>query len=180
MKLCKKCDTVKPTDEFYKNKRSKDGLQIYCKECHRSSRRDYYRQNKEKILKANKLYKIENASRVREANDAYFSKNAELIRERARKRREEKRELIRVQERARCAKRKAVKLQRTPPWSETEAINEFYANCPEGYHVDHIIPLQGETVSGLHVRKNLQYLPAGKNMSKRNAYTPEIWLSDTL
>lgn len=60
--------------------------------------------------------------------------------------------------------------QATPPWSETDLIKEFYLKCPEGFHVDHIIPLNGKNVSGLHVLSNLQYLPAKKNLQKSNKY----------
>ena len=65
---------------------------------------------------------------------------------------------------------KAEKLQRMPPWVDKQAIAEIYANRPEGHHVDHIIPLRGKNVSGLHVPWNLQYLPAKENMSKGNRY----------
>lgn len=71
------------------------------------------------------------------------------------------------------AKRRAAKLQRTPEWSETEAIKEFYMSCPVGYEVDHIIPLQGELVSGLHVLSNLQYLTEHENRSKQNKFNIE-------
>ena len=67
-----------------------------------------------------------------------------------------------------AATRRAAKLNRTPPWADYKAIREFYAGCPKGYHVDHIDPLQGKTVSGLHTIENLQYLTASENCSKGN------------
>lgn len=68
------------------------------------------------------------------------------------------------------AKRRAAKLQRTPKWADLEAIKQFYINCPEGYDVDHIIPLQGNNVSGFHVLENLQYLTKSENCSKGNKF----------
>lgn len=65
---------------------------------------------------------------------------------------------------------KANKIQRTVSWSELDDIRAFYNKCPNGYHVDHIVPLNGELVSGLHVLNNLQYLPAAENCSKNNKY----------
>lgn len=67
---------------------------------------------------------------------------------------------------------KASKLKRTPSWSDLSVIRSFYENCPEGYHVDHIIPLHGDSVSGLHVIENLQYLLAEDNLKKSNKYMP--------
>ena len=37
MKRCHRCDTVKPSEEFSKNRARKDGLQTYCKSCMSSS-----------------------------------------------------------------------------------------------------------------------------------------------
>lgn len=68
------------------------------------------------------------------------------------------------------AKRKAAKLQRIPLWVDLEAIDAFYLACPDGMHVDHIVPLQGDNVSGLHVLNNLQYLEASENLSKSNSF----------
>ena len=66
--------------------------------------------------------------------------------------------------------RHAAKLQRMPIWSDKQAIKAFYEACPSGMTVDHIIPLQGVQVSGLHVASNLQYLTPTANYSKGNSY----------
>lgn len=67
-------------------------------------------------------------------------------------------------------KREAAKLKRIPLWADLKAIKEFYKNCPVGYEVDHIIPLQGKNVSGLHILENLQYLTKSENRKKWNKY----------
>ena len=70
--------------------------------------------------------------------------------------------------RAYRAKYRAAKLKATPIWADLKQVDEFYAKCPQGYEVDHIVPLQGETVCGLHVHYNLQYLSRSENRSKSN------------
>ena len=71
---------------------------------------------------------------------------------------------------AKSMRYKAAKLNRTPKWVDHKEINKIYNKCPKGYHVDHIIPLQGVNVSGLHVPENLQYLSAAENLRKGNKY----------
>ena len=76
---------------------------------------------------------------------------------------------------SRQAKYKSSKLQRSPLWvslEEEAQISLFYKNCPEGYHVDHDFPLQGELVSGLHVLSNLRYLTMEENCGKGNKFLP--------
>jgi len=55
------------------------------------------------------------------------------------------------------------------PGYEAE-IREIYRNCPEGHEVDHIVPIKGMNVSGLHVPWNLQYLPVAENRAKGNKF----------
>ena len=79
---------------------------------------------------------------------------------------------------AKCAKRRAAKLRATPPWLTKEQlrrIEDFYAEAArlqaaDGIkrHVDHIYPLQGKTVCGLHVPWNLQILTSAANLRKSN------------
>jgi 5-methylcytosine-specific restriction endonuclease McrA len=65
-------------------------------------------------------------------------------------------------------------LQQTPPWSNLESIRQFYSECPEGLVVDHVVPLRGKEVSGLHVVQNLQYLTRVENARKYNKFVPSV------
>jgi hypothetical protein len=74
-------------------------------------------------------------------------------------------------------KRQTSKINRTPSWLDAVDLAEIeftymwcsaLRECGLDYHVDHIIPLQGKTVSGLHVPWNLQVIPAVENIRKGN------------
>ena len=71
-------------------------------------------------------------------------------------------------------RRFAAKKQRTPKWADLEKIKKVYDLCARfrslgcDFHVDHVIPLQGRNVCGLHVHNNLEIIEASKNRSKSN------------
>ena len=65
----------------------------------------------------------------------------------------------------------ADKLNRTPLWADLEQIRQIYAQASkEDKVVDHIVPLRGKLVSGLHVHYNLQLLTKSENSSKNNKF----------
>ena len=169
MKFCPECGTDKPLDRFSKNASRYDGLQSHCKDCRSARRKVDYTKNKERELLLSRVWARENpdavkdkAKRHRQSEHGYAYYNAKN------------------------AKRRAAKLSATPMWltPEQEAdiksmyalAKKFEALCGVEYHVDHIVPLAGETVCGLHVPWNLQLLPASLNMSKGNRYNgPETF-----
>lgn len=124
-----------------------------------AKRREYYIKTRDARLKERKAYyeKVTSDADLLEQRRAYF-------------RAWKKTNPGKVN--ADTAKRRGDRLCRTPAWADTVAIVEFYKACPEGHHVDHIVPLRGKYVSGLHVEYNLQYLPAVENLRKANRYEP--------
>ena len=80
-----------------------------------------------------------------------------------------------------CAKqqrRRARKLRATPSWLTSQDLRKIEATylyskvrtniTGVAHHVDHIIPLRGKSVCGLHVPWNLQVIPASENLRKSN------------
>jgi hypothetical protein len=74
---------------------------------------------------------------------------------------------------------RTAKVERMPLWlnaGEKFEMECVYSYCSAlriaglDYHVDHVVPLRGETVSGFHVPWNLQVLPGRDNMSKGNTF----------
>lgn len=91
-----------------------------------------------------------------------------------------------VEERKRAQSRKRAKRLRDaqPPWANMGKILSFYRKAKRltektgiVHQVDHIIPLQGETVCGLHVETNLRVITKRENVKKRNSFDPNLVLT---
>lgn len=80
-----------------------------------------------------------------------------------------------------CQRRRTAKMQRTPPWADLEKIESFYVSAARmsadtgvPHEVDHIIPLQGKNVCGLHIHTNLRIVPRRVNRAKQNRMELEL------
>ena len=136
-------------------------------------RKEYYLKNKEKENLQSKLYKEKNKEELKIKREIYRNseKGSKKILETERKYRQNNKGKIN----AKNNKRRASKLQATPKWANLEKIQVLYERATWlksltglTYHVDHIIPLNGKNVCGLHVWANLQILEGSINCSKGN------------
>lgn len=189
MKFCAGCQQDKENDQFPKNKRNKDGLHCYCRSCHSARQRkrytekreelleyhkEYYRNNKEKKKEYDKKYYLRDKERKHQHNKNWNDKNRKRINEWiAEWKRQNPHKVTEY-----TGKRRAATLLAVPDWLTEEQLEEIsyiywtakdlQAITGEKYHVDHIVPLQGKNVCGLHVPWNLQVLPAKDNLKKGN------------
>lgn len=183
MKICTVCKTKKHLSEFYKDKSYKDGIGNRCSVCMKEKTKKYY---------------IKNSELVKEKRNKKYAKNPNAERDQSKLRsriwRKENPEKVKAQNiikflwknknlpkvNADTAKRRATKLNATPPWltkKQNLEIKEFYIMAKElekvlpwKQHVDHIIPLKHNKVCGLHAPWNLQILSAKMNLEKNNHF----------
>ena len=193
-KTCTKCGETKAFSEFNKQSAAPDKLNRRCKVCVRAYHSKYYQDNKEKIDQQKKDWEQANLEHHKRTRREYYEAHREAILKEKAEYYQEKREHIlsykktynrlnRDNRNLIESKRYASKKNRTPPWltkAQEIEIKSFYwlaqdlNKVTEGnYHVDHIIPLQGDGVCGLHVPWNLQVLPADINIAKGNKYNAE-------
>lgn len=144
--LCSTCLESKDISCFYLHSDGKPRKQ--CKACRNKSNSKWKKQNLDKVKSYTTPEQYTRnllaSTKWRRANLKYDAFRAKTYRER--------------------------KSKQCPPWANLQDIRDVYLTCPDGFHVDHIIPLKGKLVSGLHVANNLQHLSAKENMKKRNNY----------
>ena len=167
------------------------GVKLTREERKKAYDRAWAQNNRERKTASNKAYYEKNKEKKNATRKVWAAKNKEKLAAQAKAWRQANRKLLcafskawkeanPVKVRADKAKRRAAKLQRTVSWSNKKLIEGLYEQARklseatgELYHVDHIVPLQGELVSGLHVETNLQVLLAQDNLSKSNKFQPE-------
>lgn len=151
MKFCKSCQTEKPKSSFGSHKLTKDKLQCSCKNCINRSSARHYVENKEHHANYSKQWKQENKDKVNLST---------------------------------AMRRKRVR-ENKPDWANNFFLEEAYLLSKlrtevTGFewHVDHIQPLRGKDVCGLHAETNIQVIPAYLNYKKSYYGTTEYSWSD--
>ncbi len=188
MRVCTKCNSEKPLDHFHRDKSSSMGRRWHCKECANTRARTWNANNKERKLSTNRKWNAKNQDRVREytmrwrsenydhyraMERARATKNSALVVSRVKKWREENPEIAAAGRRSEAARRRARIKRACPPWADLEKIDEIYLLADRlsretgiPHDVDHIIPIAGRRVCGLHVHQNLRVIPASENRKK--------------
>jgi hypothetical protein len=177
---CKKCGST--TRDNQPNKA--------CTNCRLIRNREWKKRNREKVLlvregykkravEIGKKYYEDNKHTIKQKQADYRASNKERLleygREYSKIHKERKKNYRKANphiQRNIDARRHAAKMKRFPAWADKDKITEIYSKCPKGMTVDHIFPLQGKLVSGLHVPENLQYLSKKENSSKGNRFKP--------
>lgn len=148
-----------PFASFYRDAKSKDGRVGKCKACwpkdSAKERAAYLRRRERKLLSVAQ-YKQKHPEKIREKDRQYRKKNRpRLNRQRA--------DYL------------AAQLQAQPAWASVAAIDAAYESADYltrltgvSFEVDHVVPLRGKTVCGLHIAANLEPIPAVENRRKCN------------
>lgn len=179
MKTCNYCHKSKEFHNFYQGRGK-------CKECFKSDVRKYRLSNPEKVKECDLRWRVNNRdliledyrerSKMRRHNkpketkhsrDLWVTNNREIYKNAQKAWRDSHKHVLKEY----SAKRRAFRKNACPGWlnnAQLIEIKHIYQNCPSDMEVDHIVPLQGKNVCGLHVPWNLQYLSVSANRSKGN------------
>lgn len=189
MKTCSTCKVSKPLADYQPRSTDSTCLHTACKPCTAKYMAKYRAAHKEKIAAQKKAWAEANCDHKAAQDKAYAQANPEARRIARKKWAEANPDLNRTvknawtkanpaKRQASCVKRRTSKLRRTPSWLTSDdlwLISEAYdiaairtQKFGFSWHVDHILPLQGKTVSGLHVPSNLQVIPWIDNVRKGN------------
>ena len=151
MKICLMCQTAKDIGAYSYSPTGRYGLNPWCKSCVRAYQQARYRggvaSNSPQVRKsAAKILDV----KIPELNQSALKDSLPGFRT------------------AEATWHKLLKKNRVPPWVKFEEILPIYqaAALARYFTVDHIVPLHGKHVSGLHVPWNLQLLTKSENSRK--------------
>jgi len=156
-KVCSNCYEVRQFNEFCKDSYKKSGLTSWCKPCMAEKARLRRLKYPSKSRAISRKYRYNNLDKERLRYTTYNKQNPCVRSYHSAKRRA-------TAKGARLGGNRYDKSIKSMYFLAKRMENIF--NTP--YHVDHIVPLNGENICGLHVPWNLQLLPASINQTKGN------------
>lgn len=182
LKTCNKCRQEKDTSLFYANKRMKDGLNTFCIACHKADNveRKAKNRNNAAFKQEEAEYKKDYRSRTVLQRSVYMLEWRNRNKDRTLLYGKNYRAANKSKYAFLTQKRKIDLLHRTPAWLTEDdlwIIAEAYDLAALRtkvtgvlHHVDHIIPLRGKTVSGLHTPNNIRVITWKENQRKTNKF----------
>jgi hypothetical protein len=184
MKICRQCLIEKADELFRLMKKAKYPYRLSkCSQCYYEDKKLAIQmglKEKEHKVKSDKVYREKNRKEIQLTQAIWLENNKDKVAITSKRTKLKNIDNINAQ----TAKRRACKLQRIPSWAtETDKwmIREIHALAllrtkltGVKWHVDHIIPLQGELVSGLHTPFNMQVIPATENIIKGNKFEVQL------
>ena len=197
MKACTQCGYTKPLLEFYAQSANKDGLTNACKPCikegqKRSAENKRERERRELEDLDNPGTKVCNQCDFRLPHDNFYHNPStkdglatvcKVCEEYLRRVRNTAPKLrTRTPDTLGYDAFKSVwntckRARRVPGWADQEKILSIYREkarlADQNYDIDHIVPLNGALVCGLHVQDNLQIISASENRSKGAYWNPD-------
>jgi hypothetical protein len=147
-----------------------------CYACVKLRVANWQAKNPEKVTENQKRWQAKNPGLASQRRRDWYANNTDHAAKVSTKYRQANLSLINYL----SSKARADKLQRTPKWltqahkKHIKSHYELAKNCAKElggeWHVDHVVPLRGDNVSGLHVPWNLQVLPKIDNLKKGNSH----------
>lgn len=183
------------TDDEFRRRSNRERMKLWRAnnpEKSRAATRKHYNNNLDKERARNARYRAENPEKLKATQKAYLDKHrekrlgalkawAENNPERYAEIRKRWYDANRELRNFYSGKWRKAARQQTPPWADFDKIKVIYEEAVRiseatgiPHHVDHYYPLQGKTVSGLHVETNLRVIPAVENVRKRNRLPEDV------
>ena len=182
MKQCTKCKDIKPHSEFSKDSRSSSGLLPRCKECMREYKRNWSKNNPEKVVEYSKNWSKNNPEKRKESANNWYYKNRESENHKSKIRARKNKEKIAIRKknwaknnpekiRAQTERRRIRKLQNKEYLITEKEYKKLYSQpcvyCGSKKRItmDHVIPVSR---GGTHGIGNLVSACLSCNSSKRD------------
>lgn len=165
MKTCAKCGETKPLSEFHNDSRKRDGKVGVCKPCACAKATQSRQSRIEQVREYDRARQyLKPREKIKESSRKQYQKNKPYYRERV-------------------AARRAYMGCATPSWADKAQMVAMYEYAHwlrcigVDAEVDHIVPLYGRGVCGLHVHCNLRVVLKEDNRRKNNRLDPTLQLT---